>query len=119
MPKQMTFASLAHATKKKAGKRDPDMSSTKKGNDWYFGPPLVVCKQTTGGQWKAHVGVDADSGIVHSLDTTTAKMHDSRVWADEAYINAKRADVFAGPASFWVSCARHPKAASCTRTTTT
>jgi IS5 family transposase len=56
-----------NSTKNKAGARDPEMSSTRKGNDWYFG-------------MKAHVGVDAQSGIVHSLDTTTAKVHDSQVW---------------------------------------
>ncbi|MBL4558330.1 MAG: hypothetical protein JKP98_18510 [Rhodobacteraceae bacterium] len=58
-----------NSTKNKAGARDPEMSSTKKGNDWYFG-------------MKAHVGVDASSGVtpkacpwhdVHSLQTTTAK----------------------------------------------
>ena len=38
--------------------RNPEMSSKKKGETWYFG-------------MKAHVGVDADSGIVHSLETTT------------------------------------------------
>ena len=52
------------STKNKAGTRDPEMSSTKKGNIWYFG-------------MKAHVGVDAYSG---SLEATTAKVHDSRVW---------------------------------------
>jgi IS5 family transposase len=66
------------STKNKAGARDPEMSSTRKGNDWYFG-------------MKAHVGVDADSGVtpkacpwhdVHSLQTTTAKTHDARVWDD-------------------------------------
>jgi IS5 family transposase len=50
------------STKNEAKARDPEMSSTEKGNDWYFG-------------MKAHVGVDAQSGIVHSLDTTTAKVH--------------------------------------------
>ena len=55
------------STKSKTGKRDPEMTSTKKGNDWYFG-------------MKAHVGVDADSGVVHSLETSTAKMHDSCIW---------------------------------------
>ena len=45
------------------------MSSTKKGNDWYFG-------------MKAHIGVDADSGVTHSLETSTAKLHDSQVWDD-------------------------------------
>ena len=53
------------------GPRDPEMSSTKKGNDWYFG-------------MKAHVGVDADSGVTHSLETSTAKLHDSQVWDDAA-----------------------------------
>jgi IS5 family transposase len=65
-----------NSTKNKAGARDPEMSSTKKGNDWFFG-------------MKAHVGVDAHSGVtpkacpwhdMHSLQTTTAKTHDARVW---------------------------------------
>ena len=30
----------------------------------------------------AHVGVDADSGVVHSLDTSTARLHGSQVWDD-------------------------------------
>ena len=76
------------------------MSSTKKGNDWYFG-------------MKAHVGVDAQSGIVHSVDTTTAKTHDSQVWdallhgdetsiwADKGYVSATREAVFSGPDKFW------------------
>ena len=62
-----TIIDAPSSTKNKAKARDPEMSSTKKGNDWYFG-------------MKAHVGVDADSGIVHSLETTTAKTHDSQVW---------------------------------------
>lgn len=64
-----TIIDAPSSTKNKAGERDPDMSSTKKGNDWHFG-------------MKAHIGVDAESGIVHSLDTTTAKVHDSQVWGD-------------------------------------
>ena len=55
------------STKNKSRARDDEMSSTKKGNDWYFG-------------LKAHIGVDLDSGVTHSLDTSTAKVHDSRVW---------------------------------------
>jgi len=116
-----TIIDAPPSTKNKAGKRDPDMSSTKKGNDWYFGPPLVVCEQTTAGQWKAHVGVDAESGIVHSLETSTAKVHDSRVWddllhgdetsvwADKAYVSAERADAFAGPGKFWGVMRKAPK----------
>ena len=49
------------STKNKAGARDPEMSSTKTGRDWYFG-------------MKAHIGVDADSGVTHSLETSTAKL---------------------------------------------
>lgn len=49
--------------------RNPEMSSTKKGNDWYFG-------------MKARIGVDVDSGVTHSLETSTAKVHDSQVWDD-------------------------------------
>jgi IS5 family transposase len=50
-------------TKNKARKRDPEMSSTKKNNNFFF--------------WmKTHIGVDADSGIVHSIEHTTAKKSD-------------------------------------------
>ena len=61
-----TIIDAPSSTKNKAGTRDPEMTSTKKGNDWYFG-------------MKAHVGVDAESGAVHSLETTTVKVHDSQV----------------------------------------
>jgi IS5 family transposase len=64
-----TIIDAPSSTKNKAGARDPEMSSTRKGNDWFFG-------------MKAHVSVDAHSGIVHSLETTTAKVHDSQVWDD-------------------------------------
>lgn len=73
-----TLIAASPSAKNKSGKRDPDMSQTKKGNQWYFGPPLVVCRQTTAGQWKAHIGVDAKSGLVHTIRTTTAKVHDSQ-----------------------------------------
>jgi IS5 family transposase len=43
-----------------------EMSSMIKGNDWYFG-------------MNAHLGVDAESGVTHSPDTSTAKLHDSQV----------------------------------------
>jgi IS5 family transposase len=41
----------------KEGKRDSQMRSSKKGNQWYFG-------------MKAHVGVDAESGLVHTAAVT-------------------------------------------------
>ena len=79
-----------------------------KGNDWYFG-------------MKAHVGVDADSGVVHSLDTSTAKLHDSQVWddllhgeessvwADKGYVSAAREAAFAGPGKVWGVMRKAPK----------
>ena len=37
--------------------------STKKGNTWHFG-------------YKAHIGVDKDTGLVHTLKVTAANVHD-------------------------------------------
>ena len=48
------------STKNRRGERDPEMHQTKKGNQWYFG-------------MKAHIGVDAESGLAHSLATTAAE----------------------------------------------
>lgn len=59
-------ATLIHApssTKNKDGKRDLEMHSTKKGNQYYFG-------------MKAHIGVDADSGLVHHVVGTAANVPD-------------------------------------------
>jgi IS5 family transposase len=103
-----TIIDAPSSTKNKAGARDPEMSSTKKGNDWYFG-------------MKAHVGVDADSGVVHSLDTSTARLHDSQVrdelqhgeeasvWADKGYVSAEREAAFAGPGKVWGVMRKAPK----------
>ena len=66
-PVDATIIDAPPSTKNRSGARDPEMSSTKKGNDWYFG-------------MKARIGVDADSDLTHSLETSTAKPHDSQVW---------------------------------------
>ena len=50
------------STKNDKGKRDPVMRQTKKGNQWHFG-------------MKALIGVDADSGLVHTVTTTPANAH--------------------------------------------
>ena len=103
-----TIIDAPSSTKNKTHARDPEMSSTKKGNDWYFG-------------MKAHIGVDADTGVTHSLETSTAKLHDSQVWdellhgaetsvwADKGYISADRATAFAGPGKFWGVMRKAPK----------
>ena len=51
------------STKNRAGERDPAMHQTKKGNQWHFG-------------MKVHIGVDADTGLVHSMSATAANVHD-------------------------------------------
>lgn len=103
-----TIIDAPSSTKNKAGTRDPEMTSTKKGNDWYFG-------------MKAHVGVDADSGVVHSLETSTAKLHDSQVWdallhgeetsvwADKGYVSAEREAAFRGQGKVWGVMRKAPK----------
>jgi IS5 family transposase len=56
----------APSSTKKAGTRDPEMSQTQKGGSWYFG-------------MKAHIGVDAESGLVHTVKCTPANVHDITV----------------------------------------
>ena len=51
------------STKNESGKRDPEMRQTKKGNEWHFG-------------MKVHIGADAQTGVVHSVTTTAANVHD-------------------------------------------
>ena len=61
-----TLIAASPSTKNKEGKRDPEMRSSKKGNQWYFG-------------MKAHIGVDAESGLVHTAGVTTGSVHDAKV----------------------------------------
>ena len=58
-----TIIAAPSSTKNATGTRDPEMHQTKKGNQWYFG-------------MKAHAGVDAGTGYVHSLTATAANVHD-------------------------------------------
>jgi IS5 family transposase len=64
-----TIIAAPSSTKNKEKKRDPDMHQVKKGNQYYFG-------------MKVHIGVDKDSKLVHSLATTAANVHDSRMVGD-------------------------------------
>ena len=87
-----TLIAAPTSTKNKGKARDPEMHSSKKGNQWYFG-------------MKAHIGVDADSGLVHTVRSTAGHVHDinegnsllhgkeSMVFADAGYQGIeKRAD---------------------------
>jgi transposase, IS5 family len=84
-----TIITAPSSTKNKDKSRDPDMHSTKKWNQWYFG-------------MKSHIWVDSDSGIVHSLTCTWANVHDSvmvdnlvhgkekKLYGDSAYYSDER-----------------------------
>lgn len=96
-----TIISSPTSTKNKEGKRDEEMSSTMKNDQWFFG-------------MKTHVGVDIKHGIAHSYEFTTAKVHDKQcfplllhgretsVFGDKAYSSdidknkARDADIFWG-----------------------
>ena len=58
-----TLIAAPSSTKNSRGERDPQMHQTKKGNQWHFG-------------MKAHIGVDADSGLVHTVIGTAANVND-------------------------------------------
>lgn len=58
-----TLIAAPSSTKNKKKARDPEMHSTKKGNQWHFG-------------MKVHAGVDAGSGYVHTITGTAANVHD-------------------------------------------
>jgi IS5 family transposase len=61
-----TLINAPSSTKNLEGERDPEMKQTKKGNQWYFG-------------MKAHIGVDAESGLVHTVVGTSANVNDINV----------------------------------------
>ena len=79
------------SSKNGAGERDPQMRQTKKGNEWRFG-------------MKVHVGAHAETGVVHSMSTTSANVHDvteahrllhggeKRVWGDAGYQGVAKRD---------------------------
>ncbi|WHZ11511.1 MAG: Mobile element protein [Burkholderiaceae bacterium] len=75
-----TLIAAPSSTKNDSGERDPEMHQTKKGNQWHFG-------------MKAHIGVDADSGLVHTVVGTAANVND--VTQAGALVHGEEADVFA------------------------
>ena len=58
-----TLISAPSSTKNASGERDPEMKQSKKGNQWHFG-------------MKAHIGVDAESGLVHTVIGTSGNVND-------------------------------------------
>ena len=64
-----TIIDAPSSTKNAEKKRDPEMHSTKKGNQWRFG-------------MKCHVGADAGTGYVHTIEVTPANVHDVTVCSE-------------------------------------
>jgi IS5 family transposase len=80
-----TIIQAPSSTKNQSGTRDPEMKQTKKGGQWYFG-------------MKAHVGVDSQTKMIHTVVATGANQADAkvlprllhgkerRVWGDQGYV---------------------------------
>jgi IS5 family transposase len=74
-----TIIAAPPSTKNKDQARDPDMHQTKKGQQWHFG-------------MKAHIAVDADSGLVHTVIGTAANVND--VTQANALLHGEETDAF-------------------------
>ena len=84
-----TIISARSSTKNKEKKRDLDAHQVRKGNIWHFG-------------YKAHIGADKDSGLVHTIAVTAANVHDvsqtaslltgeeESVYGDSGYLGAQK-----------------------------
>jgi len=97
-----TIIAAPSSTKNARKERDPQMHQTKKGNQWYFG-------------MKAHIGVDAHSGLVHSVTGTAANVADiaqthallhgqeKKAYADAGYLGVEKREEIASrsPAVTW------------------
>ena len=101
-------ATIIHApssTKNEKKERDPAMYQTRKGKQWYFG-------------LKAHIGVDAKEGHVHSVATSAANVSDvhmlpdllhgeeRKVWGDGGYQGQTKAIQQAAPKAQDMTCKR-------------
>ena len=91
-----TLIAAPSSTKNASGEREPEMKQSQKGQQWYFG-------------MKAHIGVDAESGLVHTVRGTSGSVNDvveanallhgeeTEAWGDAGYQGAaKRPDAKAG-----------------------
>jgi transposase, IS5 family len=95
-----TLIAAPPSTKNKAHKRDPDMSQSRKGNQWHFG-------------MKAHIGVDVRSGLVHTAGVTTGSVHDAKVmdnlireddravFGDKGYVNERKKRAARAAGVYW------------------
>ena len=84
-----TIIAAPSSTKNREKKRDPEACQVKKGNTWHFG-------------YKAHIGVDQKTGLVHHVEVTSANVHDvtvvprllsgeeAEVYGDSGYLGADK-----------------------------
>ena len=79
-----TLIAAPSSTKNSTGERDPEMHQTRKGKQWHFG-------------MMAHIGVDADSGLVHAVVGTAANVND--VTQASQLVHGEEAEVFADAAT--------------------
>jgi len=96
------------STKNKERKRDPEMHQTRKGHEWRFG-------------MKIHIGVDESLGLIHSLATTAANVHDivvtpqllhgqeRTIWGDSGYTGSEKRPEHASRRAEWFIAARPGK----------
>ncbi|MEZ5659460.1 MAG: IS5 family transposase [Burkholderiaceae bacterium] len=103
-----TIIAAPSSTKNRDKKRDPEMHQTKKGKQWYFG-------------MKAHIGADADSGLVHTVIGTAANVSDltqghellhgkeKRVFADAGYQGIEQRDGAKNADTKWYVAMRRGK----------
>jgi transposase, IS5 family len=75
-----TLIAAPSSTRNGSGTRDPEMQSTQKGGNWYFG-------------MKMHIGVSADSGLLHTVIGTAANVQDINV--AQPLLHGKETDVYA------------------------
>lgn len=103
-----TIIEAPSSTKNAEKSRDPEMHQTKKGNAWHFG-------------MKAHLGVDADSGLVHGVVGTAANVsdvsqahallhgHEDEAFGDAGYIGVDKRDEMKGKPMKWRVAAKRGK----------
>ena len=75
-----TLIAAPSSTKNASGERDPEMKQSKKGQQWYFG-------------MKCHIGVDAESGLVHTVRGTAGSVND--VVEANSLLHGHETDAFA------------------------
>lgn len=103
-----TIIEAPPSTKNAEKTRDPEMHQTKKGNEWHFG-------------MKAHIGVDANSGLIHSVVGTSANVsdvsqahallhgHEEEAFGDAGYVGVDKRDEMKGKSVKWSVAAKRGK----------